>query len=248
MNEEQNTSASPSPQELCASSAERNPGADMKALAAALAPQETTFDEWGIRWYVTRREHRVDVSLRTLDREHNEHFAGQPPLWSCTAALAADGLRLIKQECGSGEDITQLFPSLQKHLDANPVLVLPAPTDERYLRVSGLPLRVRRFNRGITESVRVDWQAAWKDDTAPTWLHAFDAELIFAPFEASPYLRIGAESEVWVKGWGQLEHLTRFAVYAALVSKAPASEVVGKLPSLLEWATDESLLAAEVSQ
>ncbi len=216
---------------------------DVKALEAALAPQETTFDEGGLRFYVVRLESRVDVRFRTLGREGAPLHDDMEPLWLLTAVLCGDGLRMIEQENGSGEDGAQFFLLLEKHLLAHPPLPMPTPVDVCCVQVSGHNFRARRFNQGWGEAVRVDLRVEWKDGAPASWLHAFDAELMPVLLGHAASLRVGATSEMFVRAWGQIEHLVRFGVYAALVSAASSAEIAGKLPSLLAWGTDESVFA-----
>lgn len=215
----------------------------IKAVRAALAAQETTYDEGGLRLYVARREARVDVSFRTLDREGAAMHPDMEPLWLLTALLAPDGLRMVQQEMGSGEDDTQFFPSLARHLDANPVPPVTEPTDARYLRVGAYHLRVRRFNRGWIESVRVDLRVSWPDGAPDAWMHAFDGKLVAHPLGGEPALRVTAESEVLSPHWGQVEHLVRFAAYSALRTTVASDEAMRRVADLVTWGADESVFA-----
>lgn len=216
----------------------------IKAMRAALAAQETTYDEGGLRLYVTRREARVDVAFRTVNRDGAELHPDMEPLWLLTALVAPDGLRMVQQEMGSGEDDTQFFPSLARHLDANPVPPVTEPTDTRYLSVGAYHLRARRFNRGWAESVRVDLRVTWKGGGPEAWMHAFDAELKGHPLGGAPSLHVTAESEVLSPQWGQVEHLARFAAYAALATTAASDVAMRRIGGLVAWGVDESVFAA----
>lgn len=213
----------------------------IQAMRAGLAAQVTTYDEGGLRLHVTRREARVDVAFETVTPEGAVRHPDMEPLWALTALLCDEGLRLVEQEMGSGEDATQLFPTLARHLAERPVAPMVDPTDERYLRVGAYDLRARRFNRGVTESVRVDLRVSWKDGAPDAWLHVFDGELVFHPLGGSPSLRVTAESEVFSPAWGQVEHLVRFATYAALLSEAASADVLRQLGETVAWGDDVSL-------
>lgn len=225
-----------------------DPRATIRAIEAAMAVQETTFDEHGLRFYVERREARIDVRFCILDRESAPLHPDMKPLWLVTALRRDDGLQLVEQENGSGEDAAQFFPSLMAHLDANPPLPMPDPTDARYLVVSGYDFRVRRFNRGFGEAVRVDLRVGWKDKAPASWMYAFDAELMPSLFGHSAALHVTDTAEMFVRPWGQIEHLVRFAAYASLVSNAPSAVIADQLPKLLLWGSDESLFTDVVAR
>lgn len=245
MNDPQNSAALP----VCHAEtpAKGDPGTNIKALKASLASQETTFDEGGLRFYVTRREARIDVTFRTLDRANAANADDMDPMWLLTALLCDDGLRLIEQEMGSGEDAQQFFPSLEKHLAAHPALPLPEVLDTRFTQVSGLCLRVRRLNGGFAAPVRVDLRCRWKDGSPDSWMHAFDAELLPSMLGHAAALRVTDTSEVFVMSWGQAEHLARFAAYAALVSTVPCDVVTEQLPKVIAWGADESVFTKAVA-
>lgn len=217
---------------------------DPKAIAAALAPQETTYDEGGLRFYVTRREARVDVRFRTL-REATPDHPDMEPLWLLTAIVCDDGLRLIDQEQGSGEDAEQFFPSLAAHLAANPLGPMPDALDARYLVVSGLDFRARRFSRGFGEMIRVDLRVKWKDGTAPSWLHAIDAELMPSMLGHAATLTVRAASMMHLRNWGQIQHLVPFATYCSFLSRGPSETITAQLTDYLKWADNDGVFAAK---
>lgn len=219
-------------------------GPDLKAIRNALAPQDTMVDQGALRFYVARREARVDVRFTLLRPDGSLDHPETEPLWLLTAALCDDGLRMVEQEHGSGEDNTQFFPLLAQHLAAaHPLLPLPDPVAVRYLTVGGLDFRVRQFAGGFRAPVRVDRRVGWKDAAPAFWLHAFDAEFMPGGLGYSPALRTVATSETFVRAWGQLEHLVHFAAYASLASPDPSILVLSRLTRLLAWGADESVIA-----
>lgn len=245
MNDPQNSAALP----VCHAEtpAEGDPGTNIKALKAALAPQETTFDEGGLRFYVTRREARVDVTFRTLDRANAANADDMDPMWLLTGFLCDDGLRLIEQEMGSGEDAEQFFPSLEKHLAANPVLPLPEALDVRFLVVADLRFRARRFNRGFGEMIRVDLRFAAQGDAPALFLHAFDAEFMPSMMGYSATLAVKSTSALPLPAWGQIQHLVPWAVSASFASNNASDVIVEQLPNFLKWGTDESVFTKAVA-
>ena len=211
-----------------------------------LEPQVTSYDEGGLRLYVTRREARVDVSFRSLDGRGVPRYNHRTPLWLLTALeTPSAGLRLLEQTPGTGEEATTLLLGLARHLAANPPTTVSDPTDVRYLQVYGLRLRARRFGRGLTQRVRVDRCVTWKDGAPPSWSHVFDGALVLSVAGQTPFLRVEETSEQFSSHWGQVEHLVRFAVYAAFVSAAPAADVMRDVAARINaaWGVDEAVLA-----
>jgi len=211
-------------------------GPDLQAMRNALAPQDTMVDQGTLRFYVARREARVDVRFAVLSPDGSLDHPERESLWLLTAALCDEGLRMVEQEHGSGEDGTQFFPLLARHLAAaRPLLPLPDPMDVRYLTFGRYDFRVRRFSDGFRAPVRVDRRLTWSDAAPASWLHVFDGEFHPGGLGYSPALRTVATTETFIRGWGQIEHLVHFAAYASLTSDAPFGEVVAKLTRLLAW-------------
>lgn len=215
-----------------------------KAIAAALAPQETTYDEGGLRFYVTRREQRVDVSFRSV-REGEAMYPGMEPLWLFTALLHDDGIGLVQQEGGSGEDATQFFPSLTKHLAAHPIAPAPEAVDARFLIVADLHFRARRFNRGFGEIIRVDLRIGEKEGVRESFLHAFDAEFVPSMMGHAATLTVGTTSSLPLPAWGQIKHLVPWAVSASFATERPCEEITAQLPDFLNWADNDGIFAAK---
>lgn len=217
---------------------------ELQALRNALAPQETMLDEGNLRFYVARREARIDVRFAIIRPDGSLDHPEMEPLWLLTAALCGDGLRMIDQERGSGEPGAQWLPLLAKHLGAaRPLLPLPDPKAVRYLTVGGLDFRVRLFAGGFVAPVRVDRRVTWKDEAPASWVHAFDGEFVVGVLGREPALRVVSSTETFVRAWGQVEHLVHFAAYASLVSDAPSAEVLSRVLRLVAWGADESVIA-----
>lgn len=211
-------------------------------LAGALAPQLTHYDEGGLRLYVTRREARVDVSFRSLDRDGTPRFLNMDPPWLLTALETVRGLRLLEQNPGPGEEAALMLPGLARHLAAHPLVPMPGAADVRYLRVCGFVLRARRMTRGRVEPIRVDCRVDWKDGLDSSWAHGFDGVLVHG-IGGGASLRIDHTSMMFAPSWGQVEHLARFAIYAAFVTTASAEVVLRPLPDRIVWGHDEAALA-----